>query len=483
MTSVVGLPSVMTSTRHSQSMKPTTEILKGLERRIWGILTLRESVQSAAAFLFVLGVAVLAVRMLTRWSVEFLVLALLLLPLVVVFHALRQWKRRPAIHQLRALLDEHNQAGGMIVAEGQTDMIAWQKRLPLIQTPEFRWRSRRPMTVLASSAAFLAVALLLPERHFNLQAKTSLEIGGLVSEIHEEIQLLEDEKLLENERSEDLKDQLDQLERDADAKDPAKTWEALDHLKQANVDKAGDAAEEALKKIEALKRSEALAGALGAMPEPNEAASTRGMQDLAGMLEEAKLDEGLFNAELPADLFKDAKAAKLTPEQLKEFLNAIQSQKEKLGQCMTKLAQLKLIDASKLSECKSAGTCPNPKALAEFLSKECKGTNSTCSAVVALCRGGGISRGRGDAPMTWKDPSDFEGTGMKDQILPMGSMAGIKDAQFVGLSRSAPEVTGGAESIESGALSAAKSGGGSAQVRQVLPKHAGAVRRFFSREN
>lgn len=463
-------------------MKPTSEILKGLERKIWAMLTLRETVQWCTAFCFILGVAVLAIRMITRWPTEYLVVVLAALVPLTAFLAWRQWRRRPGYDQLRALLDEHNEAGGLVVAEGQADMAGWQSRLPELSTPEFRWRSRRPMMVFVSSAVFLAVAFLIPERHLGLQARNSLEIGELVGEINEEIELLEEEQLIDDERAEDLQEQLDRLERDADANDPAKTWEALDHLKQANADKASEAAEEAIKKIEALKQSEALAGALGMMPEPNEAGATRGMQDLAAMLEEAKLDEGLFNAELPEDLFKNAKEAKLTPEQLKELLNAIRQNKDKLGNCMGKLAAMKLIDASKLGQCKKAGQCPNPQALAAFLSKECNGTNSACAAVLGLCRGG-ISRGRGDAPMTWQDPSTFDGTETKDQALPMGSLAGMKDARFVGISRSAPEVTGGEAKAESGALAGAKAAGGSAQVRQVLPKHKGAVQRFFKREN
>lgn len=460
----------------------TLEILKGLERRIWAVLTLRETVQWITAFFFGFGVVVLAVRMLTRWPTEFLVVGLVGIVPIAGFLAVRQWGQRPQRDQLRALMDQHNQAGGLIVAEGQADTGSWAEQLPELAVPEFRWRSRRPMMVFTCSAVFLAVTFLIPERHLGLAAKPSLEIGELVGEINEEIELLEEEKILDEEKAEDLQEQLDRLERDADANDPAKTWEALDHLKQANSDKASEAAEEALKKIEALKQSETLAGALNAMPEPNEAASTRGMQDLASMLEQAELEEGLLKGELPEDLLKNAKDAKLTPEQLKALLEAIRNNKDKLGECMKNLANLKLIDAKKLGQCNKAGQCPNPSALAAYLSKECKGTNSLCSAVVSFCRGG-ISRGRGDAPMTWQNPSDFDGTKSKDQALPMGSLAGMKDAQFVGISRSAPEVTGGKEDVTSGALSGAKAAGGSAQVRQVLPKHKGAVQRFFKREN
>lgn len=425
----------------------------------------------------------LAVRMLTHWPTHYLVAAAgAVVPIAAVI-AVRQWRDRPEDEKLRALVDRHNNAGGLVVAEGTADMKDWEEKLPRLETPEFRWRSRRPLTVFTCSAVFLAVTFLLPEKHLGIGVVKGLEIGDLIGEISEEIQVLEEEKILDEDKAIDLQEKLDRLEREASALDPAKTWEALDHLKESNSQLAKQAGEEALKKIEALKRSETLAGALGLMPEPNEAVQARGMQDLAAMLNQAELEEGLLGIELPEDLLKAAKAGTLTPEQLKELLEAIKNNKEKLGECMGKLCSLKLIDPSMLGKCNSAGMCPNPGALAAFLCKECSGTNSLAGLVKSYCRSAGVSRGRGDAPMIWQDPSSFDGTKTKDLMLPMGSLAGMKDAQFVGVSRSAPEVTGGDEAAGQGALKSAKAGGGSAKVHQVLPRHKGAVKRFFSREN
>ena len=465
-------------------MKSTSQILKELEGKIWAVLTVRQAIWSAAVWFFLLGVTVLAVRMLTHWPTHYLVAAVaLVLPLALVI-AVRQWQQRPAEEKLRSLVDKHNEAGGLVVAEGTTDMKEWEGDLPNLDIPEFRWRSRRPMTVFACSAIFLAITFLIPQKHLGVGTSKNLEVGQLIGEISEEIEVLEEEEILDEDKATDLQEQLDRLERDASAEDPAKTWEALDHLKEANSQLAKQAAEEALKKIEALKQSETLAGALGMMPEPNEAIESRGMQDLAAMLEQAELEEGLLGKEMPKDLLKEAKAGKLNPEDLKKLMEAIKNNKASLKECVGKLCDLKLIDPSKLGQCNKAGQCPNPAALAKFLCEggNCNSTNNLAALVKSYCRGG-ISRGRGDAPITWKDPSSFDGTKMKDQILPMGQMAGLKDAQFVGISRSAPEVTGDKESAGSGALKTAKAGGGSAQMHQVLPRHKGAVKRFFKREN
>jgi hypothetical protein len=461
------------------------KLLKSLEKRIWAILTLRQTIWWSAVWFFVLGAIVLGVRMTTTWPTHYLVAATAVVFPIGVALGIWQWRTRPAEQELRGVLDRHNQAGGMIVAESDVDMGAWKKELPVLALPEFRWHSRRPLMVFTCAAVFLAATFLIPEKHLGFGADRTLEIGSLVGEINEELEVLEEEQILEEKKSNDLQNQLKKLEHDADARDPAKTWEALDHLKQANSDLAKQAAEEAMQKMNDLKHAEALAGALGMLPEPNEALSAAGMQDLAAMLDDAKLENGLLKGEIPKDLLEKAKKGKLTPEQLKKLLEAIKNNKGDINDAIAKLVNIRLLDVEKLGECQGAGQCPNPGDLAKFLAANCNGTNSCTNGlsafVAAFCSG--IKRGRADAPITWMDPSTFDGTSSKNQVLPMGSLSAMKDAKFVGISRSAPEVTGAQENAGSGALSGTAAGGGSAQVQQVLPRHKGAVQRFFKREN
>lgn len=463
-------------------MKSTNDIIKELESRIWAVLTVRQSIWCAAAWFFALGVTVLAVRMLTHWPTHYLVAAVGGIVPIILVVAARIWKGRPNQNQLRAYIDHHNEAGGMVVAEASADMESWEEEMPRLEIPEFRWRSRRPMTVFVCASVFLAIAFLIPEKHLGYVAKNKLEVGHLIDEISEEIGVLEEEEILEEEKATDLQEQLNKLEKEATAQDPAKTWEALDNLKDVNSDLAEQAIEEAIKKLESLKQTEALAGALGMMPEANEDVLTKGIQDLAAMLNAAKLEEGLMKGKIDDDLLKAAKEGKLGAEQLRKLLEAIKNNKQKLGECAAKLASMKLIDPNKLGQCNKAGNCPNPKALADFLAKMCNG-DSDCAAIAKLfCRNPGISRGRGDAPMTWQDPSSFDGTANKDQMLPTGSLESLKDSQFIENRRSVPEVTGHEERAGKGALYSAKAGGGSAQVQQLLPRHKGAVKRFFERQ-
>ena len=280
-----------------------------------------------------------------------------------------------------------------------------------------------------------------------------------------------------------LKKELARLGKESAAKDPAKTWESLDHLKQSKSDLAKQAAEEAIQKTDAMKQAETLAAAFGLLPDSASSLLERAMQDMASLLQQAKLEQGLLAAKLPEELLKAAQEGKLNAEQLKELMKAMQGNKEKMGECLNKLANLKLIDPKLLEACKNAGECPNPAALAAFLAENGANLDSLAGVLQVYMTGGGPGGGRGDTPLTWTDPSDESGMKFKDTALPMGSLDNLKNAQLVGISRSAPEVTGDKETASTGALSGAEAGGGAANVQQLLPRHKGAVQRFFKREN
>ncbi len=95
---------------------------------------------------------------------------------------------------------------------------------------------------------------------------------------------------------------------------------------------------------------------------------------------------------------------------------------------------------------------------------------------------GGLNRGRGDAPMTWKDPSSEEGSKFEEQTLPPASLAAIRDSQVVGASVGAPTLDDGGGASSGGALAGAAAGGGSANTQVILPEHRGSVQRYFERE-
>ncbi|MBC8094258.1 MAG: hypothetical protein H7Y43_00455 [Akkermansiaceae bacterium] len=326
------------------------------------------------------------------------------------------------------------------------------------------------------SVAFVAVTLLLPERMTTFAAHKPLEIGKLVGELRAELETLKQEKILEPEKADEMQKQLEKLREQSSALDPNKTWEALDHLKESNSDLARQAAEEAIVKTSNLTEAQTLAAALQMAMDAglNTESAMKAAQDLASMLKSAKLEEGLLKGEIPQDLL--AQLGNLNKEDLAKLLGAIQFNKGNLGKSLTNLAKLKLIDPKSLSQCKNAGQCLNPDALAAYL---CQNTNaSACAATLSYCRGG-VSRGRGDAPMTWKDESTDQGAKFKEEALPSSDR--FNDSKFVGVSRTAPELSGEV-AVERGALASAQASGGAAHSQVVLPRHKQTVQKFFKRE-
>jgi hypothetical protein len=142
-----------------------------------------------------------------------------------------------------------------------------------------------------------------------------------------------------------------------------------------------------------------------------------------------------------------------------------------------------LIKPGQLNNARQMGRL-NDEAIESLKKRLAQGQPAKQAAAMACGRPGrgGITRGRGDAPMTWKDPTTDDGAQFKAQTLPPASMAQLKDARSLGVSLGAPEEADPASTSTGGALSGRETGDSSAQTHKVLPRHRGAVRRYFERK-
>jgi hypothetical protein len=457
--------------------------LREFSARIVRVLAFRTALRWATVWMLALGLAVLVARVMTRLPVHTLMLGLLGLVPIVAAAVWLEARRRPSPSTVRARLDQHARCGGLLMAAEQADVSAWSREMPEARPPVIRWQSGRALNLFGVSALFLALTFIIPDRYTALGFQRPLEIGKVLEELTAQIETLEEEKILKEDKASDFKSDLNKLGKEAAGKDPARTWEALDHLQQSVHDLAKQAAEEAIAKMQSLAQSEALAGALSQLPDSTAGeVLTKAAQELASLLNAAKLDQGLLNASLPPELLASAKDGKLSPELIKELMKAIAANKEKIEAIMAKLENLRLIDGELAGVCKKAGLSPNPDALAAFLAEN--GSDAIALEIlIEMLGNGGVDRGRGDAPLTWKDPSDENDIGFKEQTLPPSQLSAMKDAQLVGMSKAAPEVTGDKATVTTGALNPAAAGGGNARAQVILPSHKGAVNRFFKRDN
>jgi hypothetical protein len=177
------------------------------------------------------------------------------------------------------------------------------------------------------------------------------------------------------------------------------------------------------------------------------------------------------------------KSGALKPESLNDLSKALGQNKSALGQKLSKLNQSGrfpgMVNPNSLKGGAQAGRRDNA-GLAQFL-KENAQKMSVEEALNEWGGGkGGVDRGRGDAAMTWTDGTNEKDARFKEKVLPPSAVDGLNESQFVGLSATAPTADQGGVAAH-GALNAAARGGGSAFTQTILPRHKGAVRRYFER--
>jgi hypothetical protein len=447
--------------------------------RLQWLFVLRMGLSLATMWFFVWGVAILAMRFFGVQNIFWLTLGLVAVIPVVLLAGRWSKKKCASPGTIRAAYDHLNKCGGLIMSAEFSQVEAWLAQLPNPSVPKLRWRSGRSLLSFSASILFVAAALLLPNRFAHISLRHPLEIGQLVQQLQAEVNVLSQEKIIESQKSAELQKQLSQLENDSTGNDPGKTWEALDHIKQSDSDEAKQAAQEAITKTTAMSQAETVARAM-------EQASTAGMdtvtesqamQDLASLLNNAKLENGFLNAQIPPQLLTQLNG--LNKEQLEKLQQALESQKGLLSMDISNLANLKMIDPAMLAKLMAARVCENPNALAQYL---CSCTNG-CDAAI-LCRRpgkGGPGGGGPAAPMTWSAGASEKDLKFQEHVLPPS--AHLSDAQLMGVSKTAPEPAAKDVSTQHGALDNAAGAGGSARAQVILPEQRQAVQNYFKRDN
>ncbi len=464
------------------------DALNTFAARLARLLMVRRAVQWLTVWFFIWGAIVLAVRMAGFNQTYWLALGIFFALPAIILAAIRARKEIPAFAKVRASYDQLNACGGVLMAGETADTRAWFAQLAPASVPALHWQSARALWLLLVAAGFAATALLLPERLTHLPQR-HLELNQIVEQLKAEVQMLTQEKIVDDKKSEDLQKQLAQVEKDSSAYDPNKTWEALDHIKQANSDAAKQAAEEAIQKTDALTQAETLAKAMEIAAEHgmDNTTAAQAAQDLASLLNAAKLEEGVLNGKIPPELLQNLSGLQgLNQEQMEQLQKALAANKGTLSNTMSNLANLKMIDAATLAKMQQAGekSKSNCEGLALYLS-QCKGGGKCDSDILfswLLKRGrGGPGGGGPEAPMDWDNDTSEANQKFQEHALP--SSQHINDAQIVGVSKAAPELAKTDVDVQHGALDNAAAGGGSGHAQIILPEHRQAVQKFFKRDD
>jgi hypothetical protein len=460
-----------TSAHHDQS-------IRRFIRRLALLLAFRQSMTFVTVWCFLWGAVALVLRAASATTRRQLLWGAIGIAVAAIAAAVVSRRRLPSRDSVRAMLDSRNDCGGLLMAGADADLGAW--RTPEIRSPRLRWRKARAFGLLAASSAFVLISLLAPVRFAATGVARPMDVSREVENLSAQIEALKEAQVIEEAKAEALEQKLDQLGQEASGEDPAKTWEALDHLNDAVEKAAKEAAEAASARRERLARAEALAeGLMAGGDQLDSKTMTEAMRTLGEMTREAVKENELLAGDLSPQALEAIKSGSLKAEHLKDLSKALSQSKSALNQKLSKLSKSGMINPNALKGGAQANRRDN-SGLARFL-KENAEKMSVDEATLQWCAGkGGVDRGRGDAAMTWTDGSSEKGSRFKEKVLPPSSVAGLNDSQLVGLSASAPKADTSGVAAH-GALNSAASGGGSAYTQTILPRHRGAVRRYFDR--
>jgi len=465
-------------------MGTNNRLLKTFRGRIALLLILRLLIRFSTVFAFILGMVILIARVGFAVRRSFLLwLFLGYLPFLISAVVLSV-KRIPSYSSLKALLDSRNKCGGLLMAGDEVDLGFWQGSLGPLNAPVLRWRAGKAAAVFTLAVIFVIVSFVVPQRYMKIASARPLNIGMDVKELGEQIETLKQEEIITAEKADEYEQKLEQLKDKASGYDPVKTWEALDHIQQNVRQEAEKAAMDALSQTESLTRAAGLAeGLYEGGSEIKSDVYSESVSELSAMVKGLLSENELLRNSLNPDLLSACEKCELSSEQLKQLADALKAHKLKLSADLAKLCEAGLADLKNLKMCEMLGQC-DIEGLKAFL---CQDANSMCIGdALSMCCGcpgrGGVSRGRADAAMTWTEGSSEEGAKFKEQVLPAGSLAALKESMTIGVTVEAPTVEEGLAPVSGDVLGQAEAGGGEAFRRTILPRHKGAVKRYFERK-
>jgi hypothetical protein len=455
------------------------DAIRRFARRFVLAITLKHSLAFIAIWSFLWGTVALVLRAVNGMNLRPLLWGALGFLPAVMAAAIISRRQVPSRASIRALLDQRNSCGGLLMASGDVTLGDWRSRMPAIDLPRVRWQNPGPWWVFAASILFLAASLAVPVRFATSNSPRTLDVAREMNDLAEKIEVLKEEMIIEEAKAEALEQKLEELGKEASGDDPAKTWEALDHLAAAVEKTAKEAAQSEMAGREKWAQAEALAESLVSGPgEMDSKLMTEAMQTLSEKMESAIQENRMLAQNLSPELQEVIKAGALKPEHLKDIAKALNQNRSASDRRLSKLNQKRLIDS------KPGATAErrDNSGLARFLQENAQ-RMSVEDAVAAWCERpgkGGITHGGVDAAMTWTDGTSEKNAKFKEKELPPSAFIGLKDSQLIGLSASEPTVQ--ETVVAHGALIDAAKGGGSAHTATILPRHKGAVKRYFDRK-
>ena len=496
--------------------KSRAALVEAWRRRVGWILFLRRATELSILGLFGAGVGVLVARAGLRWAGPELLAVLLALPPLWAWAARDALRARPSARAARAALERHNGAGGLLAAEAERSLGAWGRTLGRIALPPVRWRAGPRLALLGIGALFLVASLLTPVSVAGpAVAETPLRIAAEAERIEKQVETLAGERVLREREARELAKRVREIEKHADGRDPARTWEALDRTRRKLRERGEAEAERIERQRERLAQSASAARAARKRAAEGDAKLGKRMERLEKRLEKAAAAQRrLGDAESAKRLRKQAEAleaakGKRGGEKLAKRLAQLERTAERsrhaLGQRAKRMHEARLIDGETLARAKAggcaicragkggkggtgrkAGKTGPAKRAGSLASSQKDGARSGSRAAKRGGKpgAGGLDRGPGEAPMWRREkPSPESGARFEAKKLPADALPALEHSRRVGARAARPETNGSAAGSKGGGLSERAAGEAGAAGARVLPKHRDAVRGYFDRDD
>lgn len=468
-------------------MLPMNRWIELFQRRVLLGEFLHRAADALAIFLFVFGTAVLTVRlMLPGFWPHVLWLAIGALPVA----AGAWWLARQKLQSRRetiAMLDKRLEAGGLLMTLAERPDSEWSEHLPKLQS---MWKEALPRlfpkrftSYLALPLVFAVAACFVPLRQVRATPVTPQAVAQNATQQLEELtESLDQAEILEEEDKKQLEEEVAKLQQETkDTPLTHENWETVDALVERLQLRVDDAAAKSTKFQEAVAQLAKAAGGEGEKLSPEAQAQLE--QDVAEAIEQLSKRESQAADIQPGKpgagqkslkdqlqrLMKDGKAK--LPTDAKERQELLDQLKDELEKEKKKLSELR-------KKCKACSQCKGGQCDGEGQCESDKYSDEQGPDKDGKPGRGGVSRGRGDAEMSWGDEADPKGTKFKEVLLPPGFADKPKD-EIAGIQLIAPTEEPAAAAAKGTQREIGASSGDATWNRKLSPKHRNVVRKYF----
>ena len=432
-----------------------TPIVRRFSRRLRIGLFLEAWPQWAAGALLAAGCAALVCRLFVPSADPYLYWLLAAPALAILPAAVISVRRAYRPEQVLAIVDALTGGDGAVLTLAERNDQAWSHapqigRAAHVSLPRFTpWRR---LAIVVPALAFLAIALLLPQRTPAAGASPMAEdvVAGLSATLAE----LQTHDLVTPEEEKQLEQEIEKVRNAARERMDASAWEAADAVREKMAANAAAKRDAASWAQEALARYSAAGGADG----NTDSASAKA--ELSRALEALARSGALAGA--PSDIQKMLASGKL-PADAASLEKLAASLAQYLGDVQGRLGELRGFGGR--------GSRFDPSEFAAA------GEGEGAAAGNRPGRGG-VTRGRADAELTYGQES-LPAERFKAQALPPGYVRSPDDwapvVNMPGAPIVSPEASGSAA-----ARAYAEDAGQAAFRRTLAPRHQSAVKKYFN---